>query len=373
MTDIVFYDGNSPVPKNGKMIAHASNIQIELEIESGERESINIKYSDIREISKTGEKSQIEFSGIDENSVDRLIIFCDQKIHNQIYSYWASSKQNPFVRIKSIFAGLSNFKKFALGLVLLPVVLLIILQILNKSYIILPISIDKELGSRIAENFLSKETVIKSKNAHTAVEKMAKKIIPKDSLYTYKVYILKKSEVNAFALPDGHILIFSGLINQTRSPEQLAGVLAHEIGHIESRHGIRQIIRVLGIGYLISSAVGAGIEGLEVPETISEIANILIYYKYSREFEKEADLTSIKLLRNAGMNPGGIIQFLETMDKGKHTPEFLNWINSHPDFNARVKYLKEAYEKIDISHSKKQFVMSNEEWLTLKSAVAAVK
>jgi beta-barrel assembly-enhancing protease len=373
MTDIVFYDGNSPVPVNGKMIPHASNIQIELEIGNGSRESISIRYSNILEISKTGEKSRIQFSGNNKNSADRLIVFSDKKIHDLIYNYWTSDKHNPVVRLLSIFTSLPNSKKIAISLVLLPVVIFVILLLLNKSYVFVPVSIDKYIGSMAVNNILSGKTVVKDNTAQIAIEKLTKKIIPPKSDYNYKMLIIKKPVVNAFALPDGHIVIFSGLINQTRSPEELAGVIAHEVSHIESRHGIRQLIRVLGMSYLISSVVGAGIEGFEAPETISEIANILVYYKYSREFEREADLSSVKLLRSAGIKPDGIIRFFETMDRSKNMPEFLSWVNSHPDFNSRVKYLKKELEGIDPLHNKYHAALSAKEWQAMKISVIAFK
>jgi beta-barrel assembly-enhancing protease len=373
MTDIVFYDGNSPVPVNGKIIPHASNIQLELATEPGKRDSLNIKYSDILEISKTGEKSRVQFAGIDKNSADRLIIFSDKKIHDQIYNYWTSSKRNPVVRILSIFGGLSNSKKISISLILLPVIIFVILLLLNKSYVFVPVSVDKYIGTMAVENILSRETVLKNNAAQAALEKLTKKIITDKSSYTYKLILIKKPEVNAFAFPDGHIIIFSGLINHTRSPEELAGVIAHEVSHVESRHGIRQLIRVLGMSFLISSVVGAGIEGFEVPETISEIANILVYNKYSREFEKEADLNSIKLLRNAGIKSDGIIRFFETMDRSKNMPEFLSWVNSHPDFNTRVKYLKKEVVENDTLRYKNNFAMSDKEWRLLRSSVMTYK
>ncbi|MFH0975647.1 MAG: M48 family metallopeptidase [Spirochaetota bacterium] len=366
MTDILFYDGISPVPKNGKMIPYTDNIQIETQSESGARETVYVKYSEITEISKTGDKSDIKFAGTDENCANRLIVFSDLKTYEIIYRNWSSNKQNFFYAAFVKLSGLSNFKKAALALIAAPVAILIIMQILNRTYIFFPLSVDRELGSRAGEIFLKDAAVVKNRKAQHFIEDLTKKIAPKDTVNNYKIFIIKNPEINAFSLTDGSLLIYTGLIDRTETPEELAGVLAHEISHVEMRHGLRQLIRVLGISYLISSVVGAGIEGLEIPETISEIANIAIYNKYSREFEKEADLNSVKLLQNACISPDGIMKFFERLNKNKNMPAVLSWFNSHPSFDSRIKYLTDEIKHTKTSQSKKQFLMSKNEWEALK-------
>lgn len=328
-----------------------------------------IKYDEITEISKTGNKSRIELKGDGNLSANRLIIFNGPETHNLINKYWAADKKSNVGSIFIKFRNLSNIKKAALAAVLTPCVLILILLFLDKSYVLLPLSVDKKFGALVSEKFLSNSQIIDNKVITLALKNISTKIIPENSYYKYNIKLVKNPAINAFALPDGQIIVFTGLIAASKSPEEIAGVIAHEISHVELRHGIRQLIRVMGISYLTAIVIGVGFEGAEIPETISEIANVLIYVKYSQEFEKEADLNAVALLHNTGISIKGFITFFDRLIHNEKTPEILSWISTHPDNKTRSEYLKEKLKQEKFISRK---LLSNESWIVLKIQVNSI-
>ena len=96
-----------------------------------------------------------------------------------------------------------------------------------------------------------------------------------------KVHVLNKDEINAFALPNGHLIIYSGLINNSGNQEELTGVICHEIAHIELNHVMKKLIKEIGLSVLISMTTGKG--GSEI---IKETAKMLSSSAFDRKLEK---------------------------------------------------------------------------------------
>lgn len=149
--------------------------------------------------------------------------------------------------------------------------------------------------------------------------------------YEYKLTILDSDEINAFALPGGNIYVFSGLVNFTENPEELASVLAHEIGHIEHRHIISRVISDLGI---------ATISGLLSGDVFifREVLNKIMSRGFYRYQELEADDFALNLMTKCGINPRhkGVL-FSRLNDKFDDDIDIPNIFNTHPGHDTRLK------------------------------------
>ncbi|MFQ5881622.1 MAG: M48 family metallopeptidase [Candidatus Methylomirabilales bacterium] len=157
-------------------------------------------------------------------------------------------------------------------------------------------------------------------------------------LYTFRVMVVNDPTVNAFAAPGGYIIIFRGLLEQTRTAEELAGVLAHELQHILKRHATRALLQHASTGLLVAAmtgdASGAMAFGLESARTLGML-------QYSRRHEEEADTEGMRMLLAAGIDPAGMIAFFETLSKeGQKTPEFLKYLSTHPSTEDRIARLR---------------------------------
>jgi len=138
----------------------------------------------------------------------------------------------------------------------------------------------------------------------------------------YRVAILDSNEINAFATSGGHIFITRGLINATRSEDALAGVIAHEVAHIQLMHGIKaiknsritQALLITGTAS-VGAATGMNVNQLtEVfNETVGEIVQTMVNSGYSQSQEFEADNTAMALMASAGYNPNGLITMLRAL------------------------------------------------------------
>ncbi|MCL2175068.1 MAG: M48 family metalloprotease [Treponema sp.] len=138
----------------------------------------------------------------------------------------------------------------------------------------------------------------------------------------YRVAILDSNEINAFATSGGHIFITRGLINATGSEDALAGVIAHEVAHIQLMHGIKAIknSRITQALLVTGTATAGAATGMNVTqltevfnETIGEIVQTMVNSGYSQSQEFEADNTAMALMASAGYNPNGLITMLRAL------------------------------------------------------------
>ena len=150
--------------------------------------------------------------------------------------------------------------------------------------------------------------------------------------YDHKFYVADDPTINAFALPGGHIVIFTGLIKFTESPEELAGVLAHELGHVELKHVTKKLLAEIGIALVTSILTNND------PILVDEAFKMLVSGGFSRKFEREADEYSFGLMEKSSLSPTSIASLFRRMNREKLTyNESLELLMSHPHNNARIK------------------------------------
>jgi predicted Zn-dependent protease len=157
------------------------------------------------------------------------------------------------------------------------------------------------------------------------------------------VHVVDNKEINAFAMPGRHLVVHTGLIEFADKQEEIAGVIAHEIAHIESGHVVKKLGKEIGLSILMNLTLG-DIGGEVVRNALSTITSTA----YDRSLEKEADLKAVDYMVAAKMNPTYLASFLEKLDKQSQTPEVLQWVSTHPDSKERVRYINEKislYEK----------------------------
>jgi len=149
-----------------------------------------------------------------------------------------------------------------------------------------------------------------------------------------QVAVLKNREVNAFALPGGRVYFLEGMLNRARSPDEFAGVLAHEIGHVANRDGLRRLIQTSGsaflLGLLFGDVGGAGAAILG--------GRMLIDSSYSRDQERAADAFAARTMIGLGRSPQALGALLLRVDEGNE-PSALDFFASHPMGEERMAAL----------------------------------
>ena len=163
----------------------------------------------------------------------------------------------------------------------------------------------------------------------------------------YHFSIIKDDELNAFALPGGFIYVNSA-ITKTATNDELACVLAHEIGHVAARHSVKRIQAVLG--YQIIMSIAMGLSGAtNVSRAVDVVFNVTTL-GYSRADENLADRLAVKYAKHAGFNPNGMLSFFEKLKKEaeKRGPRFnLVFLSSHPPIEERIKNIKNEIVKLE--------------------------
>ena len=201
----------------------------------------------------------------------------------------------------------------------------------------IPVQWEQKLGETVYQDFLSKETVLKDGPAVSAVQEMTQRMTAKipNNPYTFQVSVVQSPVVNAFALPGGYVVVFTGLMTKAESGEEVAGVLSHELNHVLQRHGMERLVKMMGLAAVVSILVGdqQGLIGLA-----RQLGLELATLKFGREQETEADVTGIRLLSDARIAPDGMIRFFERLsEKDKERVELFS---SHPMSAARAGRLK---------------------------------
>lgn len=145
---------------------------------------------------------------------------------------------------------------------------------------------------------------------------------------------------NAFALPDGSVVLLDGMVNLATDERQLIGVLAHELGHVEERHVLRSVLQ--GAVVTLTIVIVAG-DLSEMAELVLTVPTLLIQTGYSRNFEREADDHGADLMLKLGHDPKHLADLFELLEKacGKACKGEPGWLSTHPSSEERVKRLNE--------------------------------
>ncbi len=210
---------------------------------------------------------------------------------------------------------------------------------------------EKKWGDLCLEFFMLDHALIQDKAITEPIDLMLQKICKANGIdpTSIQFHILEHDEVNAFALPDRHLVIYSSLITNCEDPRALAGVLSHEIAHIEENHVAKKLAKEIGITVL------AGLSGAQAGTVIKEVTKTLSSTAYDRELEKEADMTAVTYLQKAGVDPTPFAEFLESLDEGDDAD--LSWMQTHPDSKERGKYIRKSAGKTN--HLQNQLIDSS--------------
>ncbi|HIC09514.1 MAG TPA: M48 family peptidase [Aquificales bacterium] len=221
----------------------------------------------------------------------------------------------------------------------------------EHAFILLTHYQEMSLGDEAAREILKKEKLVKNPKIVKKVERIFNRLIkalpPKfQKLYDWKVYVIDKDIINAFALPNGNIFVYKGLIDFVKNDDQLAAVLGHEIAHVILRHGAEKVSQALLAqlgGYILLSKVSPAERELAA-KLYNLGINVAFLLPYSRKQEKEADIVGILIMMRAGYNPDEAIKLWKKMAEKFEKKEPPEWLSDHPISKHRLDYIKKVVE-----------------------------
>lgn len=228
-----------------------------------------------------------------------------------------------------------------------------------------PLAFEERLGESAIQGFVAGAKVVREGAAWDAVESIKTRLESAldPNPYHFRITVVGSGVVNAAALPGGQMIVFSGLLEQCRSAEEFAGVLAHEMQHVLHRHGLQNLGRHAALG-LVLAALGS-------PDTLAlTLGSQLAGLKYQRSDEEEADRDGARLLIRAKVDPRPMAAFMERIAEqqgGGGVPEYFS---THPDPRGRAEKLRETAAVASVNFEP---VMSESEWQAARRALRGAR
>jgi Zn-dependent protease with chaperone function len=189
-----------------------------------------------------------------------------------------------------------------------------------------PIELEERIGKSTVEQVALlfsgfggiDELTCRRRDGLRALDAMTDQLIAVDeSPYKFRIRVLDIDIPNAFAAPGGYIVIFSGLIDLAESPDEVAGVLAHEMGHVTHQHAMTNLVRAIGFQALIVPLITGGAMAADV---LSEMGQAALQASYTRELEEDADRVAVELMNRAGLKAASFTDLLSRIEQKFGTP-----------------------------------------------------
>lgn len=198
----------------------------------------------------------------------------------------------------------------------------------------IPIDVEKKLG---AQAFAQYRLTAAIQDQHAALPMLRDlgKRLTRGSAYQYEIHVVRDASVNAFAMPGGYIVFHTALLEKAGRAEEVAGVLAHEIQHVELRHGLRGMVHAAGWRIALTLLMG-DTGGTVAASLVENLGNL----RFSRSQETEADLRGVKALVEADVDPRGMAEFFRKLAKEGGTLPVM--LSSHPASDERFEAVEKA-------------------------------
>jgi predicted Zn-dependent protease len=207
---------------------------------------------------------------------------------------------------------------------------------------------EKKLGKEFYDKLAQHHFLLENKRLNNYITKIGNLVLLQSNKapFDFHFLIVNSSAINAFATPGGYIYINKGLINVAENEGELAGVIAHEIGHANARHVASiieksQKLNIATLAAIIAGAfLGGGAEAAAAIATFSIAGASSLTLKYMREHEEEADRFGITYLVSAGYYPAAMVDFLKIMKQHEFLSKTMpSYLLTHPGTDQRIFYL----------------------------------
>jgi predicted Zn-dependent protease len=236
-------------------------------------------------------------------------------------------------------------------------------------------SLEKEiaLGKQLATEVERQAKIINDPVIAEYVNRVGQNLVRNsDAKVPFTIKVIDSEEVNAFALPGGFFFVNSGLILKADNEAELAGVMAHEIGHVAARHGTKQATRgeIAQIGMIPLIFMG-GWTGYGIYQAASVLVPVG-FLKFSRAMESEADLLGLEYMYKAGYDPTAFVDFfekIETLEKRK-PGTMAKVFSTHPPTDARIQAAQKNIQ--EYLKAKPEYVLTTSEFNDVKGRLSAM-
>jgi beta-barrel assembly-enhancing protease len=223
-------------------------------------------------------------------------------------------------------------------------------------------SLEQKIGDLLWKSLKASEGEITSDSVISPINDLLGHLCQKNHIdgNKIKIHVLNNGEINAFALPNNQLVVYSGLIESCQNESEFCGVLGHELAHIQNGHVMNKLVKETGLSVLISMSTGNGNSTI-VKKTIEQLSSTA----YDRKLETEADLAAVEYMIRADIDPEALANFLYRLSE-ENLPGQLYWVSTHPESKQRSVKIMEAIKGRSFQ---KNPVIGSSKWTALQNAI----
>ncbi len=244
----------------------------------------------------------------------------------------------------------------------------------KKTYTLLSTQQEIEIGRKVIASAINEnEGLYPDREVQSYIKNLGSKIASVTPRQVeYQFFLVNSSDINAFALPGGPIFITRGILLKMENESELAGVIAHELGHINARHHAKFLEKTYGMSILVS-ILGIALQDSKYSSVILNLAQItggLLQLKFSRDQENEADALGVRFAYDAGYDPRGILGIFEKF-KSLERGQPIEWLSTHPLPDTRIKNVQQMISTQYPNSSRLR--QNSQSFIRIKSVLLASK
>ncbi|MDY3317449.1 M48 family metallopeptidase [Riemerella anatipestifer] len=266
------------------------------------------------------------------------------KIEDKVFTqkFYEAMRLNRRIDLHTRLLGFGFSKLVIIAIGLLGLMALSYFYILppfaERAAMLLPKEIDNQIGDAFENTFIENQNIDYKKTEY--LETFASQL-DLGNTKALRFTVVQSEEINAYALPNGSIVVFTGILDHIKTSDELVALLGHEASHVNHRHSTRMLCRNLA-GYMLVSLLLSDVNGIMA--VLTENAQQLHSLSYSRKFEQEADEQGVQILINNKVNPNGMINLFERIE---HEDEntLPNILRTHPLTKDRMDNIRKIISR----------------------------
>lgn len=221
----------------------------------------------------------------------------------------------------------------------------------RREFIVVPTNEEVTMGEDAHKKLLKELKLSQNKEKVERLRRIGARVsqVSDRQDYQYHFFLIEKDEINAFTTPGGNIYFFTGLFDKLSGDDQIASVLAHEIGHCAARHTIKKFQAAVSyslIGNIVFSALKMEDQVKQITAMGTDVLMNLVFSSYSRKDEHEADRLGVKYMDLAGYRLDAIVEAFAVLKRESKGNEGLSLFRTHPYIDERIEAVKKEIEKV---------------------------
>ena len=232
----------------------------------------------------------------------------------------------------------------------------------REEFILISTPSEVEMGKSVHESIIQKYKLSRNSAQIDRIrrigERVAKVSDRKD--YEYHFYLIEEAEMNAFTTPGGNIYVYTGLLEKLKNDDQVASVLAHEIGHCAARHTVKKFQAALGydlVSRIVLSRISDG-TAQQITQLSSNAVMSIVFSSYGRKDEYEADRLGVKYMHLACFDPDASIETFKILEADSKGPDAPLILRSHPYIHDRIRMMEEEIKTLGSKYGPSPCVMA---------------